>query len=288
MKIAIVSTELQWEIDRISEQAIARGHKIILVNPRNAPLLSLKKEQFDAAIFRVSQGAGSRFRRLAKYFIKHGVVCLDQDFFLPSKSRDKFEAAQLFRSQGLFMPKTLRFSFHRIAFLKKQFKKDVIIKPENGRRGRDIHKCRIQDLSHITSLLRRNEKYIIQDYVPLKKEFRVLMLHGKILGCYLKKTKHWKHNVSQGSIPLKYRIRAEIKDLARYVYKFLDKEFIGLDIAVTRDNHFFVIEGNRSPQFRGFMQAFPKKQVALKVIKTLERKVMIARKQSLETVESHF
>ena len=95
-------------------------------------------------------------------------------------------------------------------------------------------------------------QYLYQEYLPLKADFRVLVLGYEVVGIVKRKIKIKDGNrvtvevESVGELPL------SILSQCREIALTLGCEFCGFDIGQTDNNSLFFIEYNTSPQFEGF------------------------------------
>src|SRR3989344_2466764 len=268
MKILIVSNEKQWEVKQIKKEAVKRNHKAVMVSPKNLSSKFLNKK-VDAVIVRAIRGNGELVRKNLQKLHSSSVKLLDESL-LKEKPRNKYSNFLLFKKNKLFQPKTFLFSKKRINFFEKQFNEFAVIKNVSGKRGEEVFKVNVNDLRKFSKTLSKRKKYLIQEFVPIKKELRVLVLGKKVLGVYEKKSFNWKKNIALGAEAKKFTLTNELKKLSLRAALIVRRDFLGLDLALTPSGY-FVLEANRSPQFKGFQKLYPKINVAKELILFLEK-----------------
>lgn len=270
MKILIASMEDQWEIKKIKQVAKQRGHLVKEVKPSEALIDTFKKREYDVALFRPLSGYATQGRALAAALYYKGVPLVDEKLaFEPGGN--KFKNYWALKKEGLNVPKTVICNQAGIDEAGK-WKGEVVLKPLGGKRGEEIYKCPAKDLPQLVRQANTKKKeFIIQEYLPVEKELRVLVVGRKVLGGFKKLSADWRHNVSRGALPVKERLSAEEKRVALKAAKATRVEIAGVDLALSKGKP-YVFEVNRSPQFRGFQKAHPELNIAEEMVKYLEWK----------------
>jgi hypothetical protein len=96
------------------------------------------------------------------------------------------------------------------------------------------------------------QEYIVQPKLRIEKEYRAYMVGGEIVSpLAIKASKTAKQPVRL--ISLQEKIPSDILKIGQAVYDATNYDLCGLDIAQTKDG-FFLLEVNRSPQFKKYMQ----------------------------------
>lgn len=95
--------------------------------------------------------------------------------------------------------------------------------------------------------------YIFQEYIPAEKDIRVLVFDGQILGS-VSRAMHLREN---NRLAVKGQESYELLDniLERNILKvsnYMGADFVGFDFLLDRDENYFLIEANVSPQFSTF------------------------------------
>ena len=142
----------------------------------------------------------------------------------------------------------------------------VIIKGSGGDRGTRVYKAdNLKDLEKLVRDLRKSEteegkRYMLQEYIPNKGDYRVLVLGKKVLGVMKRssqKNGEFRNNYSAGGKVEVADLPEEIKQLAVRAAEVCGLMVAGVDVAF-RDNDFkkpVIWEVNKGPQFKGFMKA---------------------------------
>lgn len=156
----------------------------------------------------------------------------------------------------------------------------VVGKPTSGKQGKDVQLIKTTQegkryiISFFTKYRENTSGLIFQKYIEIEKEFRVLVLDGKSLGIIEKKAapNTIARNAHQGS-----RFLAVTNDkVEQYAMKYTNnKGLFGADIALNRKDECFLIESNRSPQWKAFEEATGI-NVAEEIMRTLEKRIAVS------------
>jgi ribosomal protein S6--L-glutamate ligase len=267
MKIAIISVEKQFEINRISREARKRGHSIKFFYPTDLIPTLNERKKFDVALFRAIKGKETLCRLLAQSLYFNGTRIVDEKIALLSDHSKFFNYLKL-KQAGIFIPQTMILTSKAVKEAKKIDSKYLIVKEIEGKRGQNVFKIKKNELKTFLKKLETKGVFLVQEFLEIEKEFRVLVVGRKALGCFSKKTSNWLHNVSRGAIPVKEKLSKKLALLAIKSCKAVNTEIGGVDIAVTNKG-LTVLEVNRSPQFKGFEKSTGI-NVALEIVKYLE------------------
>jgi glutathione synthase/RimK-type ligase-like ATP-grasp enzyme len=151
--------------------------------------------------------------------------------------------------------------------------KTILIKDFSKKNNNFIFKKRIssraKDIFFDYSKIKNKKGFIAQKKLLIEKEYRVFSLFNNILpiaGVKSSKTESQKVKIiGYKKIP---------KELLLFVEKIDEKmnfDFVGYDIAQTKDNKYYLIEINRSPQFSAY-QKKTKNNLAEKLVVGLLKK----------------
>lgn len=154
----------------------------------------------------------------------------------------------------------------------KQLRFPFIKKPNFGSKGDDI--VLINDFDEIDALLKVDsfDKYIFQNFVKNKGDYRVLVLGGKPLGVIKRIAEEgsFLNNVSKGGkavLEEDKEVKEELFRIATKVASLFELGICGVDIIFDEESkNFRFLEVNTTPQWRGF-QATTGINVANKLIK---------------------
>lgn len=156
-----------------------------------------------------------------------------------------------------------------IETVKNSFELPVIVKPNNGSSGRDVTKCSsIDEVRAALGIIydKSNDFYdnlaLVEEFVDIKKEYRVVQFMQKIYLIYLKDTS--KATQTDNISPLHWdgskAKRIQDKSLTTKFEKFLSPiynkipiNYCGYDIAEDKSGKLWLIEVNSKPQFSIFL-----------------------------------
>ena len=268
MRIIVLSTENQWEINRIRQEAAKRGHPVKTIHPAKLKPSQLKGS--DALLIRAVRGHAAKAAAIARKALEKGLVVVDERL-AKSGGRDKAANYLVLEKAGVRVPPTFVASEKEANRLFKLSFKELVIKPLHGKRGEGVVKCKRSGLRKALSrFYGKYDEAIVQPFLHVSNEYRVLVVGGKALGAFEKKARGWRHNVSTGAKPKKTRLTRRMRELAVKAASAVGTEVGGVDIA-RAGGRFYVLEVNRSPQFKGF-ESSTNKNVALEIVEYLERK----------------
>ena len=95
--------------------------------------------------------------------------------------------------------------------------------------------------------------FLFQEFLPTDGDIRVLVVGYKAIGAMKRHLVpgDFRANISQGADAEKFQLTPEIIEYAEKAAKITNTEFAGVDLIESKGK-FYVIEVNRSPQFKGF------------------------------------
>ncbi|MBU1120492.1 hypothetical protein KJ660_01305, partial [Candidatus Micrarchaeota archaeon] len=137
-------------------------------------------------------------RALATTFFSQNSVVVDERIAFTT-GRDKFNNYWGFFNAGLNVPKTIVLNPKAIEEVKTFSSKEIVVKDISGKRGSDLFKCKKEELKSLMKKLDKEKNYIIQEFIPIEKELRILVVGDKVLGAFSKETCDWKHNIALGA-----------------------------------------------------------------------------------------
>lgn len=271
MKLCILSTEQQWEIGRIKETAERRGHETCICQAERDCFTRCLPSHL---LVRAIRGAVPECRKIASEALTQGAVVVDERV-AHGITRNKFANYERFIEHGLWVPAMRMLEPGYFGEIKKFPSEYIVIKDVSGKRGEGIYRCKRMEFDGFAKkLLAKKEnsgkKFLAQEFVEIEKEFRVFVIGGMALGAFSKKTEGWLHNVAKGAEPVKETLTPELAETAVKAAQVLETEIAGVDIGITKRG-LFVLEVNRSPQFRGFEKATGI-NVAEEIVKYIEGK----------------
>jgi RimK family alpha-L-glutamate ligase len=216
---------------------------------------------------------------LGHYLKKNKIPFLDTAILTNPKIKDKWYQSFIFSQNNIPHPKTIKTrSLSSWKCIRKDISLPVIAKslnPHMSDQGRGIYKLSSQK-EYLEFFSNKNscDDYLIQEYVPITYDYRILVLDNTVLGCIKRtmKKSDFRTNVSQGGNASLYIPSQDMCNLALKTAKVFQSTFCGIDI-IEHKNRFFVLEINFGPQWHGFQKA-TNIDVSKKIISFLEEKLV--------------
>ncbi len=268
MKLLILSVETQWEINRIREEAEKKGHLVSEKKPSEFDEKEL--DDFDAVLFRAIKGEGKRAKEIAVKAKKRGITVIDRKLGM-GKAVTKLAIYSQMKKAGYYVPKTMPLNKADLGKLKEFPQGEIVVKSTRGKRGQDLYKCDRDNLKNLIPKLKEDERYIVQEFVRIEKEYRVFVIGGMVYGTYSKQSRDWRHNVSLGAKVVEEELGENEEMVALKAFELSGNDIAGIDLAVTPKG-LFVLEVNRSPGFKGFEEATGK-NAAGEIVDFIEEQV---------------
>jgi ribosomal protein S6--L-glutamate ligase len=143
----------------------------------------------------------------------------------------------------------------------------VIIKPISGTMGQGVFKAKSR--SGALKLVRKKDMHglLIQRDLEIRYDLRIFVVGNKCLGAMkrMAPANDFRSNVAVGATTEKYELSPGLEDLALRAAKAMDYEICGVDV-MFRKKKPYILEVNRTPQFKGFTKTF-KINVAEEILK---------------------
>jgi RimK family alpha-L-glutamate ligase len=157
--------------------------------------------------------------------------------------------------ENLPQPRTLQFP-HKRAILAnlESIPYPVMIKNPAGRKGKNIYKIESKgELRKFLQTMPNLFPFQFQEFLPTDGDIRVLVIGYKAIGAMKRHLVKggFVANISQGADAEKFELTREAKEIAEKAAKVTETEYAGVDLIESKGKY-YVIEVNRSPQFRGF------------------------------------
>ncbi len=132
-----------------------------------------------------------------------------------------------------------------------------ILKMSRGNQGIGVnilesHKSLVSVLETFHAM--RDQRFLIQPYIPHKKEWRTLFVRGEIIAC-IEKTiskEDFRGNAKRSNGKLLKKIPKELEKIAHHAYMHSGLDYAGIDLLETNKGQILVLEVNAVP---GFEQA---------------------------------
>ncbi len=181
-------------------------------------------------------------------------ICLDFDClnkFSPDYE-DKYFQCQVFEKLNVSTPKTV---MGDIDLAKKEIGFPMVIKKRLSSRSKGNFLIENEEQMEEKIKALELDKYIFQKYSQAEQDLRVLVLKDRVLGCV---SRHM-HVRDGNRLAVKGMDKVEKVDEriisdALKIRSYLGADLVGFDVLVDKNNNYFFIEANLSPQFGSFMQ----------------------------------
>jgi len=139
----------------------------------------------------------------------------------------------------------------------------VIVKGSGGDRGTRVFKAdNLAELEKLVRGLRKTEteegkRYMLQEYIENKGDYRVLILGNKVLGVMKRSCQsagEFRNNFSVGGKVEVAELSEAVKQMAIKAAEVCEIAIAGVDV-MPKGGGYVVLEVNKGPQFTGFMKA---------------------------------
>ncbi len=171
-------------------------------------------------------------------------------------AQDKINQTAIFNLLKIPHPKTrIFYGKKQKATIKNYFKFPFIAKkPRGSAKGNDIHL--IENDIGLDSYLSQNGPAYIQEYFPIDRDMRIIIIGNKIRLSYwrIAPENSFKTNISQGGKIDFSPLPKQALDLALLTAKECRWDDVGIDI-IEHDQCFYVLEGNMKYGTKGFQKA---------------------------------
>lgn len=170
--------------------------------------------------------------------------------------QDKIKQTALFKMLAIPHPETKTF----YGFKQKDAILDLFSFPFIGKKARGSSKGRnvylIRNLDELSDYLSTNKPAYIQQYIPIERDIRVVVIGKKVRIAYWRESDadDFRTNVSQGGQIKFDPVPKQALDLALYTAKKCGWDDVGIDI-IQKNNDFLILEANMKYGTKGFQKA---------------------------------
>ncbi len=149
-----------------------------------------------------------------------------------------------------------------------KFTLPVVVKMNSGLQGINVYLCtsRMQIIDALKKIYTRDTKYsddiaLAQEYIPIKKEYRVVVFKREIMLCYEKDISKIIFREALGlpenqgfkaTILTDEVMRQRLLEFIEPIYQRIDIEYCGFDIAVGKNDTIYLLEMNSQLGFSHF------------------------------------
>ncbi len=213
--------------------------------------------QFDGENF----NSATQAQVLLKHLHNNHKIIIDERVISQNNIMSKASTALDIVSNGLPYPQTTQYgSLEKVKNDLDKINFPIIVKNPAGRKGEKVYKFDDKDslekyLSEKANGAEGYMPFIFQEYLPNDGDIRVIVVGYKVIGA-MKRSKapgDFRANISQGGEGSVYDLNDEIIKLAEGAARATQTEVAGVDL-IYSNGKYYIIEVNRAPQFRGFVQ----------------------------------
>jgi len=169
---------------------------------------------------------------------------------------DKVKQTELFILLGIPHPRTRFYQgSHRSERILRHFSYPFIAKiPRGSSQGRGVFL--IRSLEDLQRYLKMSDLAYIQEYLPIDRDLRIVLLGGKVVHAYwrIARPGEYRSNVSLGGRISFHNIKNGPLRFAEQVARLCKFDEVGLDICICQGNH-LVLEANMVYGLKGFEKA---------------------------------
>lgn len=200
---------------------------------------------------------------IISYMRNKGKLAIDNNLAVEKMMINKIIDGQRIVQAGLPFPRT--YHAHTLANylmllpkIEKECGYPLVIKHRSSGKGAKIYKIEDRlDLENLLTDLNEDKKlgrYYIQEFLPLKADYRILVVADKVVGAMLRipKKGEFRANFSLGGKVEPVELTDELRELGEKAAKATDCNFAGVDVVYTKAGKPYLLEVNRTPGFQGF------------------------------------
>lgn len=200
---------------------------------------------YDKYILRDPYNSGQDYSHILKHILlKHSQrICLDSACYLKYPDyEDKLFQANFYKKNLIPHPPTL----HNPSLSELKNYPYLVKKRISSRNKGNYIVANIQDFVDTPYSSNPND-YIVQQKIDILHEYRILILFNQIVGIAEKSKSSGKLKLIKSISTNQISLNAQ--KLAQYTAKKLEADFVGIDLAIDKNQKIYVIESNLSPQF---------------------------------------
>lgn len=251
-----------WEMKRIGLAARRLSLELVILDPRHTsvdlnsgrPLdRSGNAIDIDVGLGRVDADCLEAGARLLELLEGERPILNGSQAF--RTGRDKRSMSRALARAGIPHPPAWSVSPQEVPRLAPALPFPLVIKPAVGSLGRGVAIAK-DPRALIAIAKERREPLYLQALCQVKRELRLLVLDGRVLGAIARRprTGEWRGNLALGAKAVKIPVKADWEKLALEACAAIAADFAGVDLALTPDGP-VILEVNVCPGFYGFSQA---------------------------------
>jgi RimK family alpha-L-glutamate ligase len=267
IKIGILSSQRGYHVLALEEAVLAKGCEPVFF-PWNRlaawvygrPALHMRGESIEdcRCVLVRTIPAGSLEQIIFRMDVLHrlenlGVRVINAPSAI-ERTVDKYYTSFLLEDAKILTPKTLVTEDFETALAACKDMGDIILKPLFGSEGKGM--VRISDEETAYRVLRAWELnryiYYIQEYLPhFQKDIRAFVVGDKVVAAMVRRSTHWKTNISQGAEAEPVELNDEMAALAIRSAQVVGLDYAGVDLMPAENGKTYVLEINSIPGWRG-------------------------------------
>jgi ribosomal protein S6--L-glutamate ligase len=170
-------------------------------------------------------------------------------------SGDKIKQTALFQFLGLNHPRTRIYFGKQITGIHKDFAYPFIAKiPRGSSMGRGVFLIHHEE--ELKSYLKRTPVAYIQEYLPLDRDLRVILINHQVILSYWKVAPlgEFRNNLAQGASIEFTQIPDEALTFAQQITRKCNFDDVGLDLCHTLDQGWMILEANMNYGLQGLQE----------------------------------
>lgn len=288
MKILIIGSAKSKESQLLRKAGQERDHSVKIISISDLIFeidqgLSIYTKEgtnirnFQALLFRAISRHIIEAKIIAQYMLDKKRVVVDEILAKGNYEYHKFFMHHRLSAKKVLQPNTFYIArFDNLKTVAEKLKPPFIVKHIKEMRGRSNFRFDSEKELFDFFKQRKNQRlgrYIIQEWHPSEYYYRTLVVGNKVLGAIKRLSLHCQN---RPQIPLSQRSKKAalwpaLKEISLAATRAMDIELAGIDIMPDKRGRLQILEINRSPQFKRFIQTTGI-NAAEEVIKYLEEK----------------
>lgn len=256
MRIGISASIVGWEEKQLIKSINESNHECVFLDDGKLFYEVSNQGNDNLDVVLVRNQSFVRGICIARYYANKEIISLNTSRQIELCSNKYFLTLHL-KKEGISVPRTaLAFTAESGLNACDAIGYPVVIKPLYGGHGNLVSLAHTKEAAagiiETREILGQNfqKAFIIQDYLPLERDIRILIVGNKaICGISRCNKKDWRHNTSKGAQAMPFIINNDIQTLVNNITKTIGHGIFGLDLFETKDGY-LVNEINHVCQFK--------------------------------------
>lgn len=271
MKVLIVGLVKNYHINRIREEGEKQGVEItgcysddlVINTSSNSFEVSLRGKPFDFDLIYLWAFSKRRWEWVTAVDYLHktqGTKIINKKLIDPAYQYYLTPAIDYWKQKNEGIP----FPVSSVVLSKKSvdsvignYKFPVIVKPTEGRKGKNVFKCdSAKEIKSAIDEMEDARAFVIREFIPNDGDIRVFTVGYKAIGAMKRTPKEgdFRSNISQGGSGAAYDLAQNptVQEIAEKTARAMQTEIAGVDIILHKETgEPYVLETNPGPQFEG-------------------------------------